>query len=107
MNWEWEGSVHENCAVFYRVGEEWGGMSNMSNDFPLRVNGLRIGSGEALYQACRFPHRPDWQQEILAAPHAMQAKMKSKKGGRRKEHSRPNWEEIQVEVMRTGTQCNL
>jgi ribA/ribD-fused uncharacterized protein len=72
----------------------------MSNDFPLRVNGQPVGSTEALYQACRFPHRPDWQQEILAAPHAMQAKMKSKKEGRRKEHSRPDWEEIQVEVMR-------
>jgi predicted NAD-dependent protein-ADP-ribosyltransferase YbiA (DUF1768 family) len=107
MNWEWEGTVHENCVAFFRVAEEWGGLSNMSNDFPLRVNGLRIGSSEALYQACRFPHRPDWQQEILAAPHAMQAKMAAKKQGRRKEHSRPNWEEIQVEVMRTGTQCNL
>jgi ribA/ribD-fused uncharacterized protein len=72
----------------------------MSNEFPLRVNGLQIGSSEAPYQAFRFPHRPDWQQEILAAPHAMQAKMKSKKEGRRKEHSRPDWEAIQVEVMR-------
>jgi len=100
MNWEEEGTVHENCVVFHKVNEEWGGLSNMSNDFPLRVNGLRIGSSEALYQACRFPHRPDWQQEILNAPHAMQAKMKAKKEGRRKEHSRPEWEEIQAEVMR-------
>jgi ribA/ribD-fused uncharacterized protein len=100
MNWELEGTVHENCVVFFKVNEEWGGLSNMSNEFPLRVNGLRIGSNEALYQVCRFPNRPDWQQEILAAPHAMQAKMKAKKEGRRKEHSRPNWEEIQVEVMR-------
>jgi hypothetical protein len=30
----------------------------------------------------------------------MQAKMKAKKEGRRKEHSRPDWEEIQVEIMR-------
>jgi type I restriction enzyme S subunit len=100
MNWELEGTVHENCVVFFKVNEEWGGLSNMSNEFPLRVNGLRISSNEALYQACRFPRRPDWQQEILDAPHAMQAKMKAKKGGRRKEHSRPDWEEIQVAVMR-------
>jgi ribA/ribD-fused uncharacterized protein len=100
MNWEEEGTAHQNCVVFYKVNEEWGGLSNMSNEFPLRVNGLRIGSSEALYQACRFPHRPDWQQEILDAPHAMQAKMKAKKEGRRKEHSRLDWDEIQVEVMR-------
>jgi type I restriction enzyme S subunit len=99
--------VHENCLVFFKVGEEWGGLSNMSNEFPLRVNGLRIGSSEALYQACRFPHRPDWQREILEAPHAMQAKMKSKKEGRRKEHTRPDWEAIQVEVMRWSLRVKL
>ena len=48
MNWEGAGTVHENCVVFFKVNEEWGGLSNMSNDFPLRVNGLRIGSSEAL-----------------------------------------------------------
>ncbi|MCX7664822.1 MAG: NADAR family protein [Gemmataceae bacterium] len=100
MNWEEGGIVHENCVVFFKVNEEWGGLSNMSNDFPLHVNGLRITSSEALYQAGRFPHRPDWQREILDAPHAMQAKMKAKKEGRRKEHSRPDWEEVQVDVMR-------
>ena len=99
MNWEWEGTVHQGCVVFFKVGGEYGGLSNMSNDFPLRVNGLRIGSSEALYQACRFPHRPDWQQEILAAPHAMQAKMKAKKQGRRPQ-SRPDWAQVQLDVMR-------
>jgi type I restriction enzyme S subunit len=99
MNWEGEGTVHENCVVLYKVGEEWGGLSNMSNDFPLRVNGQPVGSSEALYQACRFPHRPDWQREILDAPHAMRAKMIARRDGRRKEHSRPDWQEVQVEVM--------
>lgn len=48
----------------------------------------------------RFPHRPDWQKEILDAPHAMQAKMKSKKEGRRTSGSRADWQEVQVAVMR-------
>jgi ribA/ribD-fused uncharacterized protein len=100
MNWEREGTVHQDCVVFFKVGEEYGGLSNLSNDFPLRVNGQPVGSSEALYQACRFPHRPGWQREILEAPHAMRAKMVAKKEGRRKEHSRPDWQEIQVEVMR-------
>src|SRR5262245_35960788 len=100
MNWEGEGTAHENCVVFFKVKEEWGGLSNMSNDFPLRVNGRRVGSSEALYQACRFPHRADWQQEVLDAPHAMRAKMAAKKEGRRRTGSRPDWEQAQQEVMR-------
>ena len=107
MNWEGEGTAHENSVVFFKVNEEWGGLSNMSNEFPLRVNGKPVGSTEALYQACRFPHRPDWQREILDAPHAMQAKMKAKKEGRRKEHSRLDWDEIQVEVMRWCVRVKL
>jgi type I restriction enzyme S subunit len=98
MNWEDEGRAHLVCAVFFKVNEEWGGLSNMSNDFPLRINGLLVGSSEALYQLCRFPHRPDWQQEILNAPHAMAAKMKARKGGCRQQ-SRPDWAEVQLDVM--------
>src|SRR5262249_19895484 len=100
MNWEWEGTVHQDCVVFFKVQEEWGGLSNMSNEYPLVVGGVRVGSSEALYQAMRFPHRPDWQKEILEAPHAMRAKMESKKEGRRKTGSREDWEQVQEEVMR-------
>lgn len=100
MNWEWDGRTFADCVVFLKVGEEWGGLSNMLNDFPLVIGGVRVGSSEALYQAMRFPHRPEWQKEILDAPHAMQAKMKSKKEGRRKTGSRPDWEAVQVDVMR-------
>jgi ribA/ribD-fused uncharacterized protein len=111
MNWEWEGTVHENCVEFHKVNEEWGGLSNMNNDFPLVVAGVRVRSSEALYQAMRFPHRPDWQKEVLDAPHAMRAKMESKKEGRRKTGSRPDWEQVQEEVMRwvlrVKLACNL
>ncbi len=100
MRWECDGRVLSDCVVFFKVNEEWGGLSNMSNDFSLAVGGVRVGSSEALYQAMRYPHRPDWQQEILDAPHAMQAKMKSKKEGRRKTASRPDWEQVQEQVMR-------
>src|SRR5262245_56196010 len=100
MNWEGVGTVHENCVVVFKVNEDCGELSNMSNAFPLVVGGVRLGSSEALYQAMRFPHRPDWQQEILDAPHAMQAKMAAKKEGRRRTGSRPDWEQVQQEVMR-------
>lgn len=109
MIWEWEGREYEDCAVFYRINDEImcrghllriGDLSNMSGRFPLWVGGERVKSSEALYQACRFPHQPQWQREILEAPHAMWAKMKSKKGGRRKRHSRTDWDDIRVELMR-------
>ena len=99
MDWEWNGICHHDCAVVYRVGEQFGGLSNMSNEYPLLVNGVEIGSSEALYQACRFPHHPDWQREILDAPHAMRSKMASKKENRR-EDSRHDWMERRVEIMR-------
>ena len=100
MKWECNGQTIENCVVFFKVNEKWGELSNMNNAFPLKIGDVLVGSSEALYQAMRYPHRPDWQKEILDAPHAMQSKMKSKKDGRRKTGSRPDWEQVQEEVMR-------
>lgn len=100
MTWEWDRQAFDGCVVFFKVKEEWGGLSNMSNEFPLVIGGVPVGSSEALYQAMRYPHRPDWQREILDAPHAMAAKMKSKKDGRRKTGTRADWEQVQDDVMR-------
>lgn len=100
MNWRTEnGTVHENCVVFFKVTEEFGALSNMAGGYPLRVNGIAIFSSEALYQACRFPHQPEWRREIISQQSPMAAKMKSKKEGRRKHHSRLDWEEVQIIIM--------
>jgi ribA/ribD-fused uncharacterized protein len=99
MDWTWNGQTRSDCAIVFRTDERFGGLSNMSNEFPLQVNGTRIGSTEALYQACRYPHQPEWQREIIAAPHAMRARMVAKKGARR-QHSRPDWDEVKVDIMR-------
>jgi ribA/ribD-fused uncharacterized protein len=100
MKWRTEeGIVHENCAVVFKVTEDFGGLSNMAGGYPLCVNGIKVFSSEALYQACRFPHHPDWQREIINQQSPMAAKMKSKKEGRRKHHSRSDWEEMEVPVM--------
>jgi ribA/ribD-fused uncharacterized protein len=101
MNWvSEEGQTHEDAVTFFKVSEEFGGLSNMSGAYPLRVNGNRVGSSEALYQACRFPHQPDWQKEIIGQASPMAAKMKAKKDGRRDRHSRPDWGAVCVELMR-------
>ncbi len=88
----------KNACVFKKVKEEFGGFSNMSNDFRVRVNGLLIYNTEALYQACRYPHLSDVQKIILEQKSGMSAKMKSK--SYRKHHSREDWDEVKIEVMR-------
>ncbi len=107
MNWEHDGTMHENCVVVYRVKEEWGDLSNMTNDFPLTVAGILIGSSEALYQAMRFPHQPDWQREVFDAGHAMAAKMKSRKERRRDTGSRPDWLTVNLDIMRWTLRVKL
>lgn len=91
-----EYGFNESC-VFNKVKEEYGGLSNMSNDFRIRVNGILIKNTEALYQACRFPDWLEVQKEILKQGSAMTAKMKSK---RYRDNTRKDWEDIRVEVMR-------
>jgi ribA/ribD-fused uncharacterized protein len=100
MIWERNGERFEDCVVFHKVKEEWGGLSNMSNEFPLRVEGIDVPSSEALYQALRFPHQPDWQREILEASNAFVAKLMARKEGRSNNHSRADWHQIRVEAMK-------
>jgi hypothetical protein len=50
----------------------------MAAGFPLMVNDIAIRTSEALYQASRFPHRPDVQHEIIAQASPLVVKMKSR-----------------------------
>lgn len=83
--------------VFLKTKEAFGGLSNMAGGFPLRVNGIRIFSSEALYQACRFPYLPDAQRIVLSEPSPMTAKMKIKPY---RQNSRPDWNQVRVRIMR-------
>ncbi len=84
-------------VVFLKTNERFGGLSNMAGGFPLLVNGMRILTSEALYQACRFPHRPEVQRLILEQTSPMTAKMKSKPY---RHDSRPDWDHVRVKIMR-------
>ena len=85
------------AVVFLKTREEFGGLSNMAAGFPLWINGTQIRTSEALYQACRFPHLPDVQRDILEQRSPMTAKMKSKP---HRGDSRPDWDRVRVRVMR-------
>lgn len=91
-------------AVFLKTREKYGGLSNMAGGFPLVVNGEAIRTSEALYQSCRFPHRPELQHEIIAQKSPMTAKMKGKPY---RHISRPDWDAVRVKIMRWCLQVKL
>lgn len=86
-----------DAVVVYKTKEDFGGLSNMASGYPLQINGVRILTTEALYQACRFPHLPEVQREIIGQHSPMTAKMKSKPY---RKDSRPDWDEVRYKVMR-------
>jgi len=92
------------CVSFCKTREAFGGLSNMAAGFPLSVNGLHILTSEALYQACRFPTLPEIQREIISQRSPMTAKMKSK---RHRPNTRPDWDEVRVNVMRWCLRAKL
>lgn len=94
----------QDAAVFKRAANEFGGLSNMTSEFPVLVAGLRAWSSEALYQACRFPHRPDVQSMILDEHSPMTVKMKSKPY---RDDSRADWHSVRVAVMRWCLRAKL
>lgn len=97
LNENYRSYVRSECAVFRKTHERFGGLSNMASGFGLVINGTRIKSSEALYQACRFPHRPEVQRLIIEQDSPMTAKMKSKPY---RFDSRRDWETVRVSVMR-------
>ncbi len=88
----------EDCVVFCKTRERWGGLSNMAAGFPLRVNGENIRTSEALYQACRFPSRPDVQRMIVNERSPKAAKMRV--DPYRQDYCRPDWGNVREKVMR-------
>jgi ribA/ribD-fused uncharacterized protein len=91
-------TYHANDVISFRkTGEEFGGLSNMAPGFPLRIAGVDLRTSEALYQACRFPHRPEVQKIIVSEISPMTAKMRSKPY---RNDSREHWNDIRVPIMK-------
>lgn len=92
------------CVTFRKTAERFGGLSNMAGGYLLNVNGVRILTSEALYQACRFPHLPDVQRQIIAERSPMTAKMRSKPY---RDNSRSDWDIVRTKIMRWCLQVKL
>lgn len=69
----------------------------MAAGFSIEIDGIRILSSEALYQAMRYPANPDYQSEIIRQKSPMTAKMISKKY---RPHTREDWEDVKLIIMR-------
>lgn len=89
--------IKSESVVVYKTTDQWGGLSNMAAGFPLQVNKVKILTSEALYQACRFPHLPDVQKEIIGQHSPMIAKIKTKPY---RQNSREDWEDVRYKIMR-------
>ncbi|TKC12800.1 NADAR family protein [Pedobacter polaris] len=88
--------LSESC-IFKKNNERHGQLSNMASGFPIKVNNVSIKTTEALYQACRFPHRPDIQAKLINEISPMHVKMLSNS---HKIDSRPDWEDVRIKVMK-------
>lgn len=89
--------LRSESVVVYKTKESFGGLSNMAAGFPLRINGFRVPTSEALYQSCRFPDLPDVQREIIVQHSPMTAKMKGKP---HRKATRSDWDKVRHNVMR-------
>lgn len=91
-------------AVFCKVADEHGGLSNMAGGFPIQINGVDIRTSEALYQAMRFPDLPDVQKLIIEQKSPMAAKMVTKPY---LEKTRADWNEVRVLIMAWAIRVKL
>ena len=88
----------EKCAVFFRLREQHGKLSNMSGGFGLTVNGLWFQSSEGLYQALKFPYDVAIQKEIALQRTGIEAK-KTAYAHYPSKFNNPNWDSIKLDAM--------
>lgn len=85
------------CCVFFKTKENYGGLSNMAGGFPIVINDYEIRTAEALFQICRFPHLPEVQLKIKDKKNPLVAKWISRPFVK---ESRSDWNEVNIDIMR-------
>ena len=88
---------HDECITFRKTREDFGGFSNFATTYPVIVNKIFVRCTEILYQACRFPHLPEIQRQLIAISSPLSAKLKSRA---HISDTRSDWEAIKIDVMR-------
>ena len=84
------------CAVFHLTRKQWGELSNFAN-FPVHLGMWKFPTSEHLYQAAKFPHLPDVQQQVYSATTPSESKVIAYTY---KDHVRSDWHQnVKVAVM--------
>ncbi|WP_413741647.1 NADAR family protein [Sodalis sp. RH15] len=95
---------NDEIVSFRKTTEKWGGLSNMARGFPLYVNDIPIQSSEILYQACRYPHYPKIQKEIITLSNPFEAKQIARYY---EPKTRDGWEKNRVSIMKWCVRVKL
>lgn len=85
-----------DVASFCKTDEPLGGLAMMSRDHPYEDGGVKWKSSEAQFQAAKFPHNPDLQEEIRNAPNAFESK---KVAWAHADEVRPDWREVNAQML--------
>lgn len=96
--------IINECVVFHKTKEMFGGFSNMSSEYPLQVNNVVFPTSEHFYQVMKYGEHPDIQREILGERNPILMKNKQKK---HKERIRGDWERIKVRIMEITLRLKL
>lgn len=97
-------TIHREAevAVIGRARDSHGGLGNMAGGYPLEIAGIPVISSESYYQAMRFPHRPDIQEQVLAESNGFLAK---KMAHRHVAETRKDWDDVKVSIMAFALQA--
>ena len=88
--------VNARSAAFMRSKDRYGHLSNMTSGYPLTVHAITFQGPEGLYQALKYPHRPDIQRHIASRKSGMQAKRAAYDLDT---NFRADWDQVRVTAM--------
>lgn len=94
----------KECITFKSTKGHYGSLSNMAPKFPIYINGTRLRTTEALYQALRFPDYPEIQKEIIQYASPISAK---KYGRTHLEKTRTDWNKYRFQIMKFCIEIKL
>lgn len=86
----------DKSISFLYTTEEFGGLSNLSKEYPIYLKKVYINSSEALYQAMKYTDYPEIQKKIINSRTPKDSKIESQKY---KELIREDWDSIRTDVM--------
>jgi len=96
--------LSNEVVAFQKTTAQFGGLSNMAAGYSLNINDVIIPSAEHLYQACRFPHHPQLQLDIINEPNPMKAKWIAKANINL---TRQDWDNVRYKIMQWVLEIKL